>query len=65
MSDSTQSFRVDAAPHIAKLGLTGRQVARLLGCGIGTAQKLATPGERVGREIVERALELRRAAIKP
>ena len=46
----------DAATHIAKLGLTRRQVARLLGCGIGTAQKLATPGERVGREIVERAL---------
>jgi len=55
----------DAATQIAKLGLTGREVARLLGCGIGPAQKLPTPGERVGREIVERALELRRGAIKP
>ena len=48
----------DAAEHVARLGLTRRELARAVGCSVGTASRLSQPGNRVRRELVERVLRL-------
>ena len=47
-----------AAAHVARLGLTRRELARAVGCSLGTASRLSRPGFRARRELVERVLAL-------
>lgn len=47
-----------AAVHVAGLGLSRRELAAAVGCSVGTASRLARPGNRVRREPVERVLAL-------
>lgn len=47
-----------AAEHVARLGLTRRQLAAELGCSLGTAQRVATPGGTIPRRLERRVLEL-------
>jgi hypothetical protein len=48
----------EAAEHVARLGLTRRELAREVGCSLGTASRLSHAGNRVSRETVERVLAL-------
>ena len=47
-----------AAAHVARLGLSRRELAEAVGCSVGTASRLARPGNRVARATVERVLAL-------
>ena len=44
--------------HVARLGLTRRELAASVGCSVGTAYRLSHPGHRVRKETVERVLAL-------
>ena len=48
-----------AAEHVAGLGLSRRQLAAAVGVSVGQAQRLATPGNGISRELERRVLELR------
>jgi hypothetical protein len=53
-----ESVPTDAvAAHVARLGLTRRQLAAELGVSLGSAQALATSGQWVTRALERRALE--------
>ena len=45
-----------AAVHVARLGLSRRELAAAVGCSVGTASRLARPG--IARVTVERVLAL-------
>jgi hypothetical protein len=48
-----------AAKHVARLGLSRRQLAAAVGVSVGEAQRLSTPGNGIARELERRVLELR------
>jgi hypothetical protein len=47
-----------AAGHVAKLGLTRRELAARLHCSLSTSQRISKPGGFIPRELERRVLEL-------
>jgi hypothetical protein len=47
-----------AAGHVAKLGLTRRELASRLRCSLSTSQRVSKPGGFIPKELERRVLEL-------